>query len=167
MEQVYAGRLLRLADFLDALPPTRFKFDTWVGGDWGGLPDLSCGTTACGLGWATTMPEFQKLGLYLSDGGYQSKLGRSAISPRLRSDGKEPLPPWEATLLATNVIFGLSDDETDFLFTPTEDGRDDPADVDELMPFDELGNDGKLSQRATPSMLAARIRAFVEEKNKT
>lgn len=58
-------RLLRLAEFLEALPPKRFDYCKWVGTDWLGDAELSCGTTACALGWATTMPEFRKLGLRL------------------------------------------------------------------------------------------------------
>lgn len=50
-------RLLRLAAFLDTLPPERFDYRTWVGKDWQGKADLSCGTTACALGWAMTLPD--------------------------------------------------------------------------------------------------------------
>ncbi|MGH7749129.1 MAG: hypothetical protein ACREQ5_30855, partial [Candidatus Dormibacteria bacterium] len=61
------ARLLRLADFLENdVPADRFDFAHWVGKDWAGAPDLSCGTSACALGWATTIPEFQALGLKLS-----------------------------------------------------------------------------------------------------
>lgn len=43
----------------------RFDYSRWVGQDWGGKPDLSCGTKACSMGFATTMPVFQELGLSL------------------------------------------------------------------------------------------------------
>lgn len=56
-------RLLTLAAFLDSLPPERFDFGHWVGDKWEGRPDLSCGTTACAAGWATTIPEFREAGL--------------------------------------------------------------------------------------------------------
>jgi hypothetical protein len=56
-------RLIKLAKFLEELPPKRFNFSRWVGLDWKGSKDLSCGTTACALGWAATMPEFRRLGL--------------------------------------------------------------------------------------------------------
>lgn len=39
----------------------------------------SCGTSACALGWAATMPYFQKLGLKFSKGGVLR--GRSVIVP--------------------------------------------------------------------------------------
>lgn len=59
------NRILKLAAFVEKTPAKRFNFATIVGDNWGGLPDLSCGTTACALGWATTMPLFRKLGLHL------------------------------------------------------------------------------------------------------
>lgn len=59
------NRILKLADFVAKIPRRRFDFNTFVGDDWGGAADLSCGTTACALGWATTMPLFKKLGLKL------------------------------------------------------------------------------------------------------
>lgn len=68
-------RLLVLADFLEKLPPKRFDMGNWVGHDWQGAADLSCGTTACMLGWATTIHQFRRLGLRLrrgagTNGGY-------------------------------------------------------------------------------------------------
>jgi hypothetical protein len=59
-------RLLKLADFLETVPRKRFDFTKWVGLDWKGKADLSCGTSACAIGWATTIPSFRKLGLKLS-----------------------------------------------------------------------------------------------------
>lgn len=56
-------RLSALATFLEKLPRERFDYTNWVGRDWKGKRDLSCGTSACALGWATTMPRFRKLGL--------------------------------------------------------------------------------------------------------
>jgi hypothetical protein len=61
--------LLLLADFLDKLDPARFDYTDWVGDSWEGKQDLSCGTTACAMGWACTMPEFRALGLRLGKHG--------------------------------------------------------------------------------------------------
>lgn len=58
-------RLLKLADFLETVPRKRFDMQTWVGDEWKGKEDLSCGTSACAMGWATTIPSFRKLGLRL------------------------------------------------------------------------------------------------------
>jgi hypothetical protein len=46
----------------------RFNIAFWAGNTsqpWLGMPDLSCGTTACAMGHASTIPEFRDLGLYM------------------------------------------------------------------------------------------------------
>ena len=46
----------------------QFDMNTWCGSaahPWEGKEDLSCGTVACALGHATTIPEFKALGLRL------------------------------------------------------------------------------------------------------
>lgn len=62
------NRLLKVTKKLDTLPPERYYHGSWVGNDWGGRSDLSCGTTACAMGWATTIPSFRRLGLRLTPG---------------------------------------------------------------------------------------------------
>lgn len=92
-------RLLKLADFLEKLPKERFNFSSWVGDDWEGAKDLSCGTTACALGWATAMPEFHRLGLKLDSEGW----------PRYNR---------EVGADAAKSIFAIDSEEAEFLFTP-------------------------------------------------
>lgn len=61
-------RLVVLETKLRSIPESRFDISTWVGTKelpWGGAEDLSCGTVACALGWAATIPEFRELGLRL------------------------------------------------------------------------------------------------------
>lgn len=65
MNKVQAKRVLKLADFLKAVPRKRFSMETWCSGD--GLNQ--CGTTGCAGGWATTMPAFQRLGLNMTETG--------------------------------------------------------------------------------------------------
>lgn len=48
-------RLRKLADHLDTVAPEKFDLSNW-----------SCGTTACAVGHACTMPEFQMEGLSTS-----------------------------------------------------------------------------------------------------
>lgn len=96
-------RLLKLADFLDKLPPERFDYSSWVGDDWGGRQDLSCGTTACALGWATTMPEFRRLGL---------RLDRRLMEV---TNAKENV--WDS-FEAAQVTFGLDSREAHLVFSP-------------------------------------------------
>ena len=66
---MHADRLRRLAFYLrNDVKDEVFNLATWVGNDdvpWEGMDDLSCGTTACAMGWATTIPEFKQLGLHL------------------------------------------------------------------------------------------------------
>lgn len=48
-----ADRLLFLADFMEGLPDEKVN----IGSFW-------CGSVGCAVGWASQLPEFQKLGLY-------------------------------------------------------------------------------------------------------
>lgn len=144
---IRVDRLLLLASYLAALNPKRFEFANFVGWDWKGAPDLSCQTTACGLGHATSMPEFQALGFHLArdfDGGY--------AMPVLGSD----TPTWKNVLRATNEIFGLDETMTEKLFIPAEDVRGGRGWNDRI-------NEGYLSGSATAKDLAAHIRRFCEE----
>lgn len=103
---VYRKRLLALADFLDELDPNRFDYKVWVGYNgqmtWedGMEAFQDCGTTACALGWACTMPKFRKLGLDLNSG-----------VPTLK--GVQGAFPAAANL------FGLTDAESYYLFEPS------------------------------------------------
>lgn len=89
----------------------RFNLATWAGNDtieWGGLPDLSCGTTACAMGWATTIPEFRELGLILTRkpngwGGF--------YPPTIEFDG-------ESHFNAAARFCDISVKEAEYLFNP-------------------------------------------------
>lgn len=116
-------RLTILATFLATIPPERFDLGTWAGNDkihWGGEKDLSCGTTACAMGWAATIPEFQALGLHLEipahgfaqNGFAQIRFGN------------------EIAFAAAAEFMDLTPRETDYLFDPDyyDDGAT-PAEV--------------------------------------
>ncbi len=80
---MHVDRLLLLADFLETVPPERFDMARWTGVDWAGKSDLSCGTAACAMGWATTIPQFRKLGLKLNKFGvpeFKSYFGYGAAT---------------------------------------------------------------------------------------
>jgi len=100
-------RLLKLAAFLRTVKPSRFNYNHWVGDDWKGDPKLSCGTSACALGWATTMPLFRRLGLYLTP-GMQPRLGRSTAGP----------------FAAARVLFRLRPADSYDLFLPSSDAEE-------------------------------------------
>ncbi len=114
-------RLSKLAELLDYLPEERFNYNHWVGSGYGGDPKLSCGTTACALGWATTIQEFREEGLRLvSIDGYTTvvmgPIGEESVRGGL---------PRKAAMEA----FGLTDEEARWLFFP--DG--DYVNVDEMV----------------------------------
>lgn len=104
---IYRNRLRRLAKFLLALDPKLFDFGVWVDSKtWKGREDLSCGTTACALGWAAAMPEFRALGVKLVP-----RLD-VADSPFV-IDGTES----DYTEVAWE-LFDLTRDEAEYIFTP-------------------------------------------------
>jgi hypothetical protein len=84
---------------------------TFIGEDWEGAPDLSCGTTACGMGWS--IPWFGHLeGLRLS-----AKAPRHQNSSPLVTRGKSGrLIDWE---VAAHLLFGLNSTEFYKLFIRT------------------------------------------------
>jgi len=59
---MHRDRVERLIRFLEELDNEDFFLGTWVGEVENGLP--KCGTVACALGWACSIPEFRALGLH-------------------------------------------------------------------------------------------------------
>lgn len=100
MSTVGNRRLLKLADKLDTVPRKQFDYSAWVGDDWKGAPDLSCGTTACALGWATTIPSFRRLGL------------------KLNTDWNEVTMGEYRNFYAAALLFELSERDAMYLFAP-------------------------------------------------
>jgi hypothetical protein len=110
LSKTHKRRLLKLATFLDELPENRFNYRHWVDKDtWKGKPDLSCGTTACALGWATTIPEFRNLGLRLC----RDEIDIGAVEGKLLNKRTRIRETFEN---AAERIFGLEYDEAHFLF---------------------------------------------------
>ena len=125
--------LLELADFLKELPPERFDYESWVGRDWQGAPDLSCGTTACAAGWATTLPSFQKLGLQLVRSGEYSTVAYQG---------------YRGAWAMANLL-GIAFDEACVLFYPEE--------------YCAATGERSPSSEASPYEVAEWIRHWVEE----
>lgn len=141
-EKVYRKRLLKLAEKLESLPKKRFYYGDWVGEDWRGKKDLSCGTTACALGWATTIPSLRREGLRLfkhdySNGGYVGLIDKKG-----KETGDE--------IDAGKKVFGLNSMEVGLLFYP---GSTALINGHEMESPDE---------DATPKQVAKFIRKFVE-----
>ncbi len=107
-----ADRLLRLAEFLEALPPEAFDYsDVFASDDWG---VRKCGTTACAMGWATTIPEFKKAGLKRRPCG-SSKVCMVKFGDRFGS------------FEACASFFEISEDDSYYLFDPGDSKLGDKA----------------------------------------
>lgn len=131
--QEQLDRLSRLADFLDTLPPERFDFGTWASD-----ADINqCGTTACALGWATTIPEFQALGLQLRP--VEDPIIKCFVALESWVDDSNT---FAASIAACGSVFGLTSKEAQYLFFP-----------EYHLPFD-----------ASANQVAAHIRKFVASK---
>lgn len=146
-DYIYKRRLLKLADFLDELPPTRFNYESWVGDSWEGRSNLSCGTTACALGWATTIPSFRKLGLRLKT---NRRYGSTHVT--LSSLTGSAAYAENAPRLAAREVFGLNLDEFEYLFIPAT----------TIIINDKMVNSPGYS--ASAKRVATHIRKFVKRK---
>jgi hypothetical protein len=63
---VYADRLIELADYMDALPEQSFNYAKYVGYGWKGMGNpIECRTTACALGASCLIPNLAAAGLEL------------------------------------------------------------------------------------------------------
>jgi hypothetical protein len=150
-QQTFIRRLLGLARFLENLPPYRFNFSTWAGNDdtpFGGKQDLSCGTTACALGWAITFPWAQKLGVRLVPDTINGV--RAAIK-------FADYHVHAADEKAAEAMFGTERKEFFQLFTPGE-----PIPWRE--PIDMWQTAFWLSRQATAKEVAHNIRGYVTHK---
>jgi hypothetical protein len=138
MEKYHANRLVKLAQVLKTVKKENFYLGTWFDGD-GGITEefskagieidkaitdkqiLECNTTACALGWAASIPAFQRLGLKLEfdrhDDVASVSLYDKTTGERITDDSFE----------AARVFFGLRVDEEDtfedaneptYLFSP-------------------------------------------------
>ena len=125
-----------------ALPPERFDYGSWVGAKWKDAQDLSCGTTACALGWAATLPSCRQEGL---------RLGRDRFGDgTVHLEGEDPRKGGTGSIAAACKVFGIDEEEAEFLFMPSTglgDEEDHPLSPD---------------QNAGAARVAAHIRRFVE-----
>ena len=96
--------------------PERFDYQEWVGRNWKGKADLSCGTTACALGWATTIPALRRRGLrlYLSASNFvKGYVGIAGHPPEQNGLGSA-----QNSIEAAMEALLLDEDEAQFLFYP-------------------------------------------------
>lgn len=145
-------RLEALAQFLRELPRKKFNYDQWVGDDYQGKPDISCGTTACAFGWATVIEPrlfFENNPIQL-DG---VKHDDWSVSLKVRRDGKTVILEG---LDAAAYFYGISFREASSLFMPEY-----LCHWEGMRPF-KSPNGG-----AMPKTVARHIEKFVEYKRKT
>ena len=126
-----ADLLLLVAKKLETLPANRFDFEVWVGPDWKGHADLSCGASACALGWATTIPEIAALGLVL-----RSNEDTVHGFVDLESN-KPPTEDYEysrRSINAAGAVFEISYEAAQYLFIPGswDNGLEDSAEATEV-----------------------------------
>lgn len=108
-------RLLATARFIRSLPPKRFYFGMWVGEDWKGAQDLSCGTTACVMGWTPQVPELKHLGLCILEDK------KNIVGIGFPGEENE-LTPYGSTLRTACKVFGVTYTQAHYLFLPDSRG---------------------------------------------
>lgn len=125
-----AVRLFRLLSArLRDINPDRFDLDAWYDKKYG---NIGCGTTACAMGYACLMPEFNEVGLRPSR---RDALTAGHGFPELRRGGLV-FSDWAAV----REVFGINYHNADLLFSSA---------------YDESVT------RASPVMVADRIDQFV------
>lgn len=98
--------LLVLATHLEtAVPEERFNFREIFSGNFKGREDLSCGASACAVGWAITNPVLNAAGINLK--GLEGK-DQWVVQPEL----------W----VRARVAFGLTIWQMEYLFDPASGG---------------------------------------------
>ncbi len=100
---MHKERLLLLASFLEDVDSNKFDLRSWrFDPEYADaltdskLKDTSCGTTACAIGWACTIPVFQKAGLLFKgiSPRYEGRAGWTAVAAF-----------FEITLFEAKVLF--------------------------------------------------------------
>lgn len=99
-------RLLKLADFLETVPPTKFSLRTWVQS----MPtqpesetEGSCGFAGCAMGWAVHAKLFRGL-----------RFATSAEADEVHNP--EPVYKGKIGFPAVNVLFDIDTDDSHRLF---------------------------------------------------
>lgn len=104
-------RLKTLAKFLATkVKPENFHMEAWANVIDNGRP--ACGTTACALGWATTIPSFRRAGLRLTKDRHQNIYITLGDMRHSRKDH-----PADRSIEAAKKFFGIDTGEAEYLFT--------------------------------------------------
>ena len=147
-------RLTKLAELLDTVPPDRFNMDYWGLTPRGGPEELNiveCGTSACALGWACSIPEFRAAGLRLRKHSTSIRYDHFSPEFKARSEAYPAMEVIKEAFLAGAAFFDITLEESEWLFLPR---RYEPPgfDQDEDPPL-----------VITPADVAARIRTLIAQ----
>jgi len=153
---VYKARLLKLSTLLDGLKGSQFDYGRWcttkvwlpLGTDLLKAKAISCGTSACALGWAPSLPFAQRLGYKLIATGRLTCHGVSSVFVRNGhvEDGSN----------VARELFDVDSEEFRFLFMPIFSYHARLADRGLV--------GGRLTPDASPQQVAEHIRLFVKQK---
>lgn len=109
----YKKRLLKLADFLDKLPKSKFFFGNFIA-QYGKPPlealemgEYRCGTTACAIGWSPAV--FPKLVRWIKD----EESGKIVDIRTIRG---------QRNFMVGVELFGITERQSEFLFDPITSG---------------------------------------------
>ncbi|MBF3563881.1 hypothetical protein ISF73_11190 [Burkholderia pseudomallei] len=117
---MHIERLKMLSSMLKTVNPNHFDLGDWVDSPWStreaiAIPNddlrqriVDCGTTACAVGWACMMPEFQAQGLNYK---WDTVCYSSALSPTYEG---------EESWLAVCNFFEIDRPTADYLFSHHE-----------------------------------------------
>lgn len=140
MKHFHIKRMLKLCDFLDELPRTKFDFSIV-------REERKCGTVGCAMGWTPTVfPRLVKADSYVAG-------DRRKMDVVMRNGNSL------ADYIAVAVeLFGISEIEASALFSPDEALYSDNAPFKKVLP--------PLPWTATPKQVSKRLRRFLKWKTK-
>ena len=122
-------RLIALADLLDGLPEGKFDFGTWgsvnksapAGAD--ALREANlCGTTACALGWAPSLPFAKRLGFKLEVFEHPLLTGGNFKYAEFTKNGA-----YASSEKVAKELFGLGEGVMDYIFHKSVLNRNDKS----------------------------------------
>jgi hypothetical protein len=129
-------RLLKLADYLETVPRKRFNMDHWASAKFCGKPkepEHECGTSACALGWACTIPSFKRAGLKFIECGSNFWTHIDLVPDFEGSTGYG----------AAASLFGIRYSQAEWLFSPESPARTPKQVAKRIRKFVE--SDGKIA----------------------
>jgi hypothetical protein len=129
---MHKKRLLKLADLLEADAKNKkgIKFDLGVVLCSSGedqpvdyQPAVNCGTTACAMGLAAVSGAFKRAGLgFYTEIVFDRYYGKERVDIEMVWDGARV-----DYIMAACNLFGIDQDTANFLFSPSNYGRNDPV----------------------------------------